>query len=350
MKKIRSACLPLALALAMIAPAMAQPVLPSEAPQIQRSLGEITKCAEALEPLETLIVARNGEIVLEKGFRGHDTDEPTNIKSASKSIISALVGIAIDKNILEGPDQKIAPLLRDKLPDNPDPRMNDITIGNLLSMQAGLGRTSGPNYGRWVASRDWVRAALAEPFDGDPGTGMLYSTGNTHLLSAILTREAGRSTLALAREWFEPLEDFAIAGWERDPQGIYLGGNQMAMTPKSMLAFGELYRNGGRVGDQQVISKEWIEASWQPRTRSVFHHGQYGYGWFIEDMAGQRVNYAWGYGGQMIYVIPGLGLTVVMTSAEDQPSARNGHRDDLHALMAEIIRAVDAETQRGAAQ
>jgi len=350
MKKILSAHLLLVLSLSTVAPAAAQSGASSETQRLQQSLAEIVERAEALEPLETLIVARRGEIIVEEAFRGNATDEPTNIKSASKSIISAMVGIAVDKGILEGPDQKIAPLLRDKLPEDPDARMNDITIGNLLSMQAGLRRTSGANYGRWVASGDWVRAALAESFVADPGAGMLYSTGNTHLLSAILTRESGRSTLALAREWFEPLEDFAIAGWHRDPQGIYMGGNQMAMTPRSMLAFGELYRNDGKVGDQQVLSKEWIEKSWQPRTRSVFHDGQYGYGWFIEDMAGHRVNYAWGYGGQMIYVVPDLDLTAVMTSAEDQPSARNGHRDDLHDVMAEIIRTVDTETRQATDQ
>ncbi|WP_309085393.1 serine hydrolase [Chelativorans sp.] len=340
MRKILAAALSFALALPPATPALAQLRRAAEAPQSAISLDAVVDQAERLEPLETLIVARDGKVLVEGGFRGHSTDEPTNIKSASKSIISALIGIAIDKGVLEGPEQKIAPLLRDKLPEDADPRINDITIGNLLSMQAGLGRTSGANYGRWVSSRDWVRAALAQPFAGEPGGGMLYSTGNTHLLSAILTRQTGRSTLDLAREWLAPLEGFAIAGWERDPQGIYLGGNQMAMSPKSMLAFGELYRNGGRVGDRQVVPEEWVEESWVPRTRSVFHDGRYGYGWFLDEMAGHRVNYAWGYGGQMIYIVPGLGLTVVMTSAEDQPSARSGHRDDLHDLMEGIIRAV----------
>src|SRR3546814_6471533 len=84
---------------------------------------------------------------------------------------------------------------------------------------------------------------------------MRYSTGNSHLLSAILTRASGHSTLELAREWLAPLKDFAIADWLRGPQGIYLGGNQMAMSPRSMLAFGELYRNRGRAGSRQVIPR-----------------------------------------------------------------------------------------------
>jgi CubicO group peptidase (beta-lactamase class C family) len=304
-------------------------------------LAEIAGAAGEIEPLETLIVSRNGEILVEEGFRGHRTTGSTNIKSASKSIVSALVGIAIDKRLLTGPDQKIAPLLSGALPDNPDPRINDITIGHLLSMQAGLGRTSGQNYGRWVASRNWVRAALAEPFVNDPGSGMLYSTGSTHLLSAILTRVGGKSTRELAREWLGPVEGFSIASWDRDPQGIYLGGNQMAMTPRSLLAFGELFRNRGMADGKRVLSESWIDQSWEPRTRSVFSGEQYGYSWFIADMAGHPTYYAWGYGGQMLYIVPDLGLSVVMTSTEG-PSARNGHRDRLHGLMRDIVQAAEA--------
>lgn len=296
--------------------------------------------AENLAPLETVIVSRGGEIVAERGYRGNSVTNPTNIKSASKSIVSALVGIAIDKGVLEDPDQKIAPLLADDLPDAADSRVRDITIGHLLSMQAGLGRTSGGNYGRWVSSGNWVRAALAMPFDDAPGGRMLYSTGSTHLLSAILTRATGRSTLELARDWLGPLDGFRIGAWERDPQGIYLGGNQMAMTPRSLMAFGELYRNGGQTPDgERLVSAEWIETSWQPRTNSRFNGDGYGYGWFLREIAGADVVYGWGYGGQMLYIVPELDLTVVMTSDEASPSARSGHRNDLHDLLGEIIEA-----------
>ena len=75
---------------------------------------------------------------------------------------------------------------------------------------------------------------------------MLYSTGSTHLLSAMLTEASGRSTWALAQEWLANPLNVAIPQWERDPQGIYLGGNQMAMSPRGMAKFGELYRLGGR--------------------------------------------------------------------------------------------------------
>jgi len=293
-----------------------------------------------LKPLRTVIVARDGRTVAEQGYGDNSATETVNIKSASKSIISCLVGIAIEKKLLESPDQRIAPILKADLPADPDPRLNEITIGNLLSMQAGLGRLSGPNYGRWVASRNWVRFALAQPFDDAPGGQMLYSTASTHLLSAILTKVSGRSTLALAREWLAPVSGFRIGAWERDPQGIYLGGNQMAMTARSLLAFGELYRNGGKAADgTQVVPADWIAQSWQHRTNSRFSGDDYGYGWFSRQIGGEEVHFAWGYGGQMLYIVPSLGMTVVMTSDESGPSARTGYRDALHGVLAEIIEA-----------
>lgn len=296
--------------------------------------------AEALSSLKAVIVSVEGRQVASRAYHGASLNGSTNIKSASKSVISALVGIAIDRKILSGAEQPIATVLRPDFPQNPDPRLARITIGNLLSMQSGLERMSGPNYGRWVASRNWVRMALGSGFAGEPGGGMLYSTGSTHLLSAILTKASGRSTLALARDWFGPLDGFSIGGWERDPQGIYLGGNQMAMTARSLLAFGELYRRGGVTTDgQRLISREWIEQSWQQRTNSVFNGDGYGYCWFIRQMAGETVYYAWGYGGQMLYIVPSKKLAVVMTSREDAPSARTGYRDQLHGLMENIIRA-----------
>jgi CubicO group peptidase (beta-lactamase class C family) len=313
---------------------------PAQAATLSQALDE----GNALGQLKAVIVARDGDVLAERGYRGHSASAATNIKSASKSIVSALVGIAIDKGVLESADQPIAPLLASDLPSDPDPRLRDITIGNLLSMQAGLERTSGANYGAWISSPNWVRDALARPFADEPGGAMLYSTGSSHLLSAILTRATGRSTLALARDWLGALENFSIAGWERDPQGIYLGGNQMAMSPRSLLAFGELYRNGGRTADgRQLVSPEWIEASWQPRTTSRFTGDAYGYGWFQRDIGGRTVHYAWGYGGQMIYIVPSLELTVVMTSDADSPAGRSGHRDRLHELTRAIIEAVEAD-------
>lgn len=312
------------------------PASPAAAPD----LSAILIRAERLAALKAVIVSREGETLAVRGYHGYGADSATNIKSASKSIISAMVGIAISKGLLQGADQPIAPLLKADLPARPDPRLGRVTIGNLLSMQSGLDPLSGPNYGRFVASRNWVRFALAQDFVSDPGGPMLYSTASTHLLSAIITRVGKKSTLALARDWFEPIDGFRIGSWDRDRQGIYLGGNQMAMTARSLHAFGELYRRGGRTADGvQVVPQSWVETSFQPRTTSRYSGDGYGYGWFLKSIGGEDVRFAWGYGGQMLYIVPSRGLTVTMTSQADSPSAANGYRDRLHDLLADIIAA-----------
>lgn len=323
---------------ASLSPLLAAPAL------AQAGLTPILDDAARLENLRAVAVWSNGSEIAARGYGRFTPDSPTNIKSASKSIVSALAGIAIQRGELEGPGQPIAPILRDDLPADPDPRLATVTLGNLLSMQAGLERQSGANYGAWVSSRNWVRAALAAPFTQDPGGRMQYSTASTHLVSAILTRVTGRSTLDLARDWLDPVPGFRITDWERDPQGIYLGGNQMAMSTRSLLAFGAMYAQGGRAGGQQVVPEAWVEESWQSRTSSIFSGQGYGYGWFIGQASGRPVRYGWGYGGQMIYVFPASrgrpAAAIAMTSDPDQPSARTGYRNDLHMLADRIVQTL----------
>jgi CubicO group peptidase (beta-lactamase class C family) len=293
--------------------------------------------AQALPSLHSLLVARHGEELLAERFRGPGPGTPVNVKSVSKSVIAALVGAAIARGVLTGVDQPIAPVLDGLVPADADPRIQAITIDHLLTMRAGLERTSGRNYGRWVSSPDWVRHVLTRPFVAEPGARMLYSTGSYHLLSVAIARASGRSTLALARDWLGRPLGIEIPPWTRDPQGFYLGGNNMALAPRALLRFGEMYRQGGAFGGEQVLPADWVEASWTPRTRSIFTGHAYGYGWFIVQARGYRVAYAWGYGGQMIYVVPALGLTAVITSDPAAPSGRTGYVRQLHGLLADGI-------------
>lgn len=305
-------------------------------------LAETLAQAATLPRLHTLIVARDGEEIAARVFRGPGLDRTVNVKSLSKTVLSALAGVAIEQGILAGVDQRIVPVLGDLVPADADPRVGSITVGDLLSMRAGLERTSGPNYGRWVNSPNWVGYALSRRFVDQPGGRMLYSTGSYHLLSAMLTRAAGRSTLALARDWLGKPLGIEIPPWSRDPQGIYLGGNNMALSPCALLRFGEIYRRGGLWRDRRVLPASWIEASWTQRTRSPFTGHGYGYGWFIASARGHRVYYGWGFGGQMVYVLPDLALTVVMTSDHTSPSGRTGYASQLHALLAGgVVRAAE---------
>ncbi len=301
--------------------------------------------------LHSLLVSWRGELVLEHYGPGIRPTRLANVKSVSKSVISALVGIAIDRNLIAAVDAKLTTWFP-SLARDADERKRQITIEDLLSMRSGLESTSSGNYGAWVRSRDWVQYVLARPLVSDPGTLMEYSTGSSHLLSAILTRVTGRSTYQFAQEALGAPLGFSFARWSRDPQGIYFGGNEMLMTPRQMLAFGELYLNGGRVGGRQVVPAAWIEASCIPRGRSRFNPDQqYGYGWWIRSFAGRESCFAWGFGGQYIFVFRDLDLVVATSSPADVSDERRGHRrmifDLLEQLVIPPVAAAHAATDEG---
>ena len=207
-------------------------------------------------------------------------------------MISTLIGIAIERKLIPGLE---TPIVRwfPELRKDADPRKQTITIEQLLSMRSGLGSTSGDQYGRWVTSANWVRHALNRPMVSDPGSSMEYSTGTSHILSAVLTKATARSTHQFANEVLGRPLGFTFAPWTRDPQGIYLGGNEMVMTPRQMIALGELYLNRGRAGARQVVAAEWVDAACTPRTRSRWDSDrEYGHGWWSQDFSGHRACFA----------------------------------------------------------
>jgi CubicO group peptidase (beta-lactamase class C family) len=168
----------------------------------------------------------------------------------------------------------------------------------------------------------------------DPGTSMEYSTGTSHILSAIITRASRKSTHQFATEVLAQPLGMSLARWPRDPQGIYLGGNEMLMTPRQMITFGELYLNRGRARGRQVLRREWVDTSCQPRTRSRWDSDrEYGYGWWIQEFARHRACFAWGFGGQYIFVFRDLDLVVAITSATTISEERRGYRRQLFDLL-----------------
>lgn len=324
-------CLLIALCVARPTPANGEEDLPRSA------LAAVAAAAADLPRLHSLLVSRRGELVLERYYNGARPDRPANVKSASKSVVSALVGIAIDRGLVAGVTQPLGAFFPDLPKSGDDARKREITIEDLLTMQSGLETTSNRNYGAWVQSRDWVRYVLRQPLVSPPGSRMEYSTGNTHLLSAILTRVSGTSTWHFAQETLADPLGFELARWTRDPQGVYLGGNNMLLTPRQMLAFGELYLHRGRAQDRQIVPEAWVDASVVPRTRSRWSDRLYGYGWWIRKLGGQQVFYAWGYGGQFIFVVPHLELVVVTTSSTTVEDERRGHRSTLYDVVERFI-------------
>ena len=304
------------------------------------SLESAAKTAGSLPRLKSLLVSHNGNLVLERYYNGARATTPANIKSASKSVIAALVGIAVSKGHIKTVDQKIADYFPE-LASDPEKRKRDITIEDLLTMRSGLESTSGRNYGAWVQSPNWVRFVLRRPLIDEPGTRIEYSTGSSHLLSAIITKAVKKSTWQFAQEELARPLGFTLAKWPADPQGIYFGGNEMLMTPKQMIEFGELYLNDGRAAGTQLLPKDWIEKTQIGRGKSRWGSDrEYGLGFWIRDLGGHKSYYAWGYGGQFIFIVPGKDLVIVTTSRSDVSSERRDHLDAIYGLVEQIVRSL----------
>jgi CubicO group peptidase (beta-lactamase class C family) len=297
---------------------------------------EALALARELPRLHSLLVSVDGHLVLEQYFNGARAGRPANVKSVSKSLISALTGVAIARGLVPGVETPIVTWFPE-LAKSKDAGRRAITVEHLLTMRSGLESTSNRNYGAWVGSRNWVQHALTRPLLSPPGTLMDYSTGNTHLLSAILTKATRTSTWQFAQDALAGPLGFTLARWPRDPQGIYFGGNDMELTPRQMLAFGELYLNQGRVNDRSVVPQAWVEASFVPRGRSSWSGNEYGYGWWMRDLAGFQSYYAWGFGGQYIILVPELDLVVVTTSASTVAEDRRSHRRTVFGLVENLI-------------
>ncbi len=323
--------------LAALAGAVAAPGLAWSAEQGEGAFAEVAAAADALDQLHAMVVVHEGTTRFARAFRGPDLERPVNVKSVSKTIVALMTGIAIERGLLSGTDARLGDLIPEMIPADVDERVHDITVEDLLTMRAGLERTSGPNYGAWVGSANWLRYALTRPVVADPGTRFQYSTGSYHILGIALAHVADANLLELARSWLgEPL-GIEIPPWTRDPQGHYMGGNNMALTPAAMARIGETVRLGGTIDETEVIPRDWIDVSMVPRTRSPFSGDEYGYGWFLAEIGGERAAYARGYGGQMIYVLPGAALTVAITSDPLRPARTAGHVGDLHRLVAERV-------------
>ncbi len=332
----RRACLTTILAFTTLLAAAAPLAAESSAAGFDRE--GLLSAAQRMPRLQSLLVSHRGELIVEEYFNGQGRYQPANMKSASKSVISALVGIAIEQGYIKSVEQSIADFFPMLSGDDVPETKRTITVENLLTMQAGLRSTSNRNYGSWVVSDNWVRTALEQPMVARPGTDMIYSTGSTHLLSAILTRATGMSTKAFAQEHLATPLGFTMAYWSQDPQGIYFGGNDMEWTPRQMLAFGELYLNDGMYDGKRILPAGWVERSHQPYARSPRGQGRfYGYGWWLRNLGGLQVPLAWGFGGQLIFVMDELDMVVVATSDSEPGGSRRGHLRGLYDLLEHSI-------------
>lgn len=283
-----------------------------------------------LDQIHSIQIRRGDDVVFAEAPRGPGLNRLANIKSCSKSIVALLLGAAIDQGDIAAVTARLGDVAPGILPRDATPGVADITLEDLVTLRAGLERTSGANYGAWVNSRNWLSDALTRPMVARPGGRMLYSTGSTHILGAALAEATGQSLLSQARRRLGDPLGIEIPAWTRDPQGYYLGGNEMALRPTAMLVIATLLRDRGRYNGAQVVSESWMKASTRPRARSPWSGLSYGYGWFLSP-SGYVL--ARGYGGQIIAAHPGRNLAVAITSDPTRPARSDGYFGDLMQLL-----------------
>jgi len=294
--------------------------------------------------LNSIVVIKNGYLVAERYFNGHDKNMADLIYSATKSYISVLIGIALEKNILDSLDQKMLSFFPKYVHPNMDPRKHDVTIRHLLTMKAGFD-TDTNLWEQVRESHNLIESVISSPLISNPGENFCYSSYAVHILSGIITKAAGMNTLEFAKKHlFKPLGIDAIA-WESDQNGFIMGGGGLYSTPRDMARFGYLLLRNGRLEENQIIPSMWIQESVRDRLGISEHWGEmenlgYGYLWWTGKLNGYSLYFASGFGGQFIINIPDLNMVIVTTTAALSENASTQYEPIIQVISKYILGAV----------
>ena len=289
--------------------------------------------------LRGFIVSVDGDVIFERYAAGIDPSATSNIFSVTKSVMSTLIGIAIGEGSIPGVDATLGALLPDKAAAMPD-SVRAVTLEQVLTMSGGF--TAAETF---LTSDDWVQAILTDPANR-PGSGEFeYANASSHLLSAVLVEATGRPVLDYAREkLFDPLGistrpatdlvvqpgpagDFAevlaaynaVTGftWPVDPTGLAVAFSDLKITTRDLLTIGQLYLDGGRRDGRQIVPADWVSAATTIQIANTPGFGDgYGYQWWVGQVGGHPTYAAIGLAGQLIQVVPDLGLVAAASSTE----------------------------------
>ncbi len=260
--------------------------------------------------LSSVLIARNGYLVLEEYYSGDENDLRI-LWSATKSVISALVGIALKEGYIKSIDQKMVAFFPEYVTEENDLLLKEITLRHLLTMTAGFGPdllgTS-------------VKKAFSLPILSKPGEEPAYNSSASNLLSGVISKSTGMNALEFGKKHlFGPLGISNLL-WSQDPQGYSHGGSGLRLSSRDMAKIGYLYLNNGTWDSIQILPGEWVQESTRKQSESPMKNydplarQDYGYQWWVTSADGHSAFYALGTGGQFIFVIPSLDIVLVMTS------------------------------------
>jgi len=279
-------------------------------------LGQAAARAATVPRFRGLLVARHGRLVLEEYFHGAGADTPFDVRSVTKSVVSALVGIALRENVFPDEDAPVAPYLEAAYAlDDAD---RTVTLRHLLTMTSGFLWDDGPDYNLWIASPDHVQYLLDRPHSHPAGAVFTYNSAAVHALGVAVQRAADEPLPDYARgRLFGPLAITNVS-WEVLDRGTVNGGAGIHLLGRDLLKLGQLFLQGGWSGGRSVVPEAWVAEVSSPHFPWRDTHGAqqrvtYGMLWWVSD-AEPAAFFAWGYGGQFVYVVPSLALVAVTTT------------------------------------
>jgi CubicO group peptidase (beta-lactamase class C family) len=265
--------------------------------------------------IHSVTIVRHGYLIMDAAIYPFQPGSKHTIHSCTKSITSALIGIAIEQGYIESAEQPVLSFFPNRTAANLDADKEAMTLEDLLTMATGLDCIDSYLY-KWrgleqmLQTDDWTQFILDLPMKEPPGTRFEYCNGASFLLSAIIQETTGMSAAAFAEERLFRLLGISDVNWPANPQGITIGWGEMLMQPQDMAKIGFLYLNEGFWDGQQIIPADWVADSTRNQIPATITSG-YGYQWWV---AGDGVYMAMGYAGQYIIVAPEQDLVVVFTS------------------------------------
>ncbi len=292
--------------------------------------------------LHSVLLVKNNQIIIEEYFNGHSVNKQHDLRSVTKSIRSILLGIAVDKRLIDTIDDPISKYLKSKVPEkNLGKTKDEITIRHLITMSTGLDcndwdKKSEGQEDKVYRKKDWVQYTLDLPMVNEPGTVSNYCSMGVLLLAEILSEASGMSIDEFAeKHLFEPLGISNVSWGHTSNKDVIPSGKRLYMTSRDMAKIGQLILNNGKWNGTQVVSEKWIKESTTPKTKIAGM--DYGYLWWNipfkqeEEIMVSKV--ATGNGGQYIMVLPELDMIAVFTGG-----AYNSQEDKLpFAIMKDVF-------------
>lgn len=279
--------------------------------------------------IHSVLIVRHGYLVTEAYFPPYTREIKHPVFSITKSVTSAMTGIAIRDGYVAGPQQHVLDFFPELATGTGEGLLNDVTLEHLLTMSAGFNTGTLPDFAGRDASFDAARRILTgNSIRFKPGETFSYDSGLPHVLSTIIQKTSGQTMEEYARNsLFNPM-GIADVGWEADPQGITNGSTGLSLRPQDMAKLGYLFLHNGQWKGRQLVPATWVGDSTTKHmeTRGLMDAAEddgYGYYWWIDSFDGYSAH---GWGGQYIYVLPKLDTVVVFTGSLSDPKFPAPHQ------------------------